>query len=71
MEHQSHDGSPSLMLGMLTGLNRMNFSVVNTKKTCTRFYVFIQILLQLRSIPKLLTEAKLEKKLNYIFHKDM
>lgn len=63
---------PPLMLGMLTGLNRLNSSVVNTEKTCTmnRLYAFIQILLQFRSIPKLLTQAKPEKKLNYLFHKD-
>lgn len=60
------------MLGMLIGPNRLNFTVVNAEKALTmkRSYAFIQILLQLRSIPKLLTQAKLEKKLNYIFHKD-
>lgn len=59
---------PSLMLGMLIGPNR----VVNAEKahTTNRSYAFIQILLQLRSIPNLLTQAKPEKKLNYIFHKD-
>lgn len=60
------------MLGTLIGPNRLNFTVVNAEKahTTNRSYAFIQILLQLRSIPNLLTQAKPEKKLNYIFHKD-